>query len=129
MTSSRSLSTPFQAFLPHEKLGEWLIEPCPAARNAHARAFLSHEGSLLSGNPLEKDVACLLLFLSFRGIIAMREILTLHSIPKALSFLLALVGLGLIFMGVVGNSYWSGFGLVIFMTGLMLVVSLKPQPH
>ena len=59
----------------------------------------------------------------------MREILTLHSIPKALSFLLALVGLGLIFMGVVGNSYWSGFGLVILMTGLMLVVSLKPQPH
>src|SRR5690242_436555 len=55
----------------------------------------------------------------------MREIMKVDSIPKAFSFLTGIGSLGLVIYGMFGESYWSGFGLVLLMTSLLLIFSLS----
>jgi len=55
----------------------------------------------------------------------MREIMKVDSIPKAMSFLTAIGSLVLLIYGTYGESYWLGFGLVLFMTSFLLIISLS----
>jgi hypothetical protein len=55
----------------------------------------------------------------------MREIIKVDSAPKALSLLTGIGSLALIIYGMYGESYWSGFGLVLLMTSLLLIFSLS----
>ncbi len=55
----------------------------------------------------------------------MREIMKIDSIPKAFSFLTGFGSLILIVYGIYGEAYWSGFGLVLLMTSLLLILSFS----
>jgi hypothetical protein len=55
----------------------------------------------------------------------MREIMNVDSTSKALSLLSGIVSLALLIYGTVGESYWSGFGLILLMTSLLALFSLS----
>lgn len=54
----------------------------------------------------------------------MREIIKLDSIPKALSFLTGIGSLILLIYGLYIGSYWAGFGLVLLMTSIIVILGL-----
>ena len=59
----------------------------------------------------------------------MHEIMKIDSVPKALSFLLGLGSVGLLVYGFYGEAYWSGFGLVLLMPSLLVILCLSGDGH